>query len=453
VVHGGAFVIDEVPVVLELGRLQTADDSSGNKSGTSDKAAVAQMADFSKLSGRITQRERIKLVPGATATLDFDLPMLSEGLWVGRVTVEYDDDLGFDNRRYFSISAAPPYRVLVVKGDDTENALLSETYFLETALRLATPGEAYSDNPFAPDVLENTEGGSLPELSDYASIVLANVAKLSPESAARIARFVQAGGGLLVFSGDQISEKNCVSLRDAGLTVGQIGQTQITRDLPWRLDQWNEKHLIFQEFSDPQHGDLRQLIFAAYTKIVPASDASVLASFRTGDPAVIERPLGKGTILWFTTSCGRDWSNWSTTRLFLPIVHQLIGYQVGLSAGGHVRGRLVDAERKENAQAQDGNRPTTAAATTFPSSPGVVLNERYAEVVNISPRESETEASTHKDFEDRFGIHFVDSNDSALTKLSEKEVEFRPDEIWHWVACLVLCGVLLEGFIGNRTTA
>lgn len=344
--------------------------------------------------------------------------------------------------------------MLVVKGEETENPLMSETYFLEAALRLASPGEAFESNPFAPEVLAIGDRMSLPNLADYDSVVLANVANLSRDSVASLANFVRAGGGLLVFSGDQISEKSCAVLQEAGMTVGKIGSTQVTRDLPWRLDQWDEKHLIFQELSDPQHGDLRQLIFAAYTKIVPAPDARVLASFRTGDPAVVERQLGKGTVLWVTTSCGRDWSNWSGTRLFLPIVHQLIGYQVGLSAGGRVRGRLIDAERKAviGEQPTESTRPPTAA--TAARTPGIVQHERFAEVVNVSPRESETDASTRKDFEDRFGIHFVDSSGSTMAQLiTEKEVEFRPDEIWHWVACVVLCGILLEGFVGNRTTA
>ena len=82
----------------------------------------------------------MKLEPGSTITLDFDLPALSEGLWQGRVTAEYDDDLPFDNQRYFAISATPAYRVLVVTGEADGASVTSETYFLDAALRLAEMG-------------------------------------------------------------------------------------------------------------------------------------------------------------------------------------------------------------------------------------------------------------------------------------------------------------------------
>lgn len=454
VVHGGAFTLEEVTVVMEIGRTQ---ENGTRTSADQNRKAVAegQYADYAKLAERVTKRERVKLVPGAAISLDFELPPLSAGLWLGRITIEYDDDLAFDNRRYFAIAAAPAYRVLLIKADETDNPLQSETYFLEAALRLARPEEAFANNPFAPDVFAYASGAGLPNLATYDAVVLANVPNITSGDASKLAGFVRSGGGLLVFTGDQTSDKNCATLQGAGLTPGQIGEVQITRDLPWRWGKWDDKHLIFQDLSDPQHGDLRQLIFAAYTKINPGPESRVIAEYRNGDPAVLERPLGKGTILWVTTSCGRDWSNWSDTRLFLPIVHQLIGYQVGLAAGGPVRPRLVDAEPKPLTESKP-EAPTAAtqSSPTIRTNPGILQFERFVEVINVSPRESETEASTHQDFEDRFGIRFVDSDGLASAQLkSQQDVEFRPDEIWHWVACLIVGVVLLEGFVGNRTTA
>lgn len=32
-------------------------------------------------------------------------------------------------------------------------------------------------------------------------------------------------------------------------------------------------------------------------------------------------------------------------------------------------------------------------------------------------------------------------------------VELQQDELWHWVGCVLLGVMLLEGFVGNRTTA
>ncbi|MBC7821143.1 MAG: BatA domain-containing protein [Planctomycetaceae bacterium] len=454
VLHGGTFALEDVAIVLEIGRVEA--QGLGIRGQEVEKNS--RRTEFAKLAERITKRERVKLEPGATVTLDFELPALGEGLWQGRVTVEFDDDLPFDNQRFFAISATPAYRVLVVSGESDGSAITSETYFLDAALRLADLGDSYSASPFAPTLATYVDGASLPKLSDFDVVVLANVADVSKPDADQLASFVRSGGGLLVFTGDRVSAKSCSTLTDAGLTVGEIGDTKVTNDLPWRLTQWDDKHPIFEPLSDPQHGDLRRLIFAAYTKLTPSADTNVLAQFSTGDPAVLERRVGEGTMLWVTTSCGRDWSDWCRSRLFLPTVHQLLGYEVGLTSGGRVRSRLVDAEPKT---AVGGQRPKVRAAEprdsdalTSAAIPGVDQFERFAEIINTSPRESDTDRCTRQEFEDRFAVKFVEeagTTDSQAAVLGN--VELQQDELWHWVGCVLLGVMLLEGFVGNRTTA
>ena len=473
VLYGGAFALNEVSVVLEIGRVEER-QSGSERQGASRRLSLnpdprlaprgSEMADFSKLAERITKREKVKLEPGATVMLDFELPALSEGLWQGRVTVEYDDDLPFDNQRFFAISATPAYRVLVLNGGEHDSSVSSETYFLETALRLAAEGESFSESPFAPTVLPFTEETTLPKLSEFDAVVLANVGGMKKADAAQLASFVRSGGGLLVFTGDKVSEKSCSALTQEGLSVGKIGEPKVTVDLPWRLTKWDESHPVFQPLSDPQHGDLRRLIFAAYTQVVPSKDASVLMEFGTGDPAILERKLGDGTMVWVTISCGRDWSDWSRTRLFLPLLHQLLGYEVGMTQGGRVRTRLVDTERSQGSEvrAAEQQKVTSSAAlssealtsATLTSFPGVFQFERYSEVVNVSPRESETERCSRQEFEDRFAMKFVDEEGASANQLADLgHIEFQQDEIWHWAACALLGVLLLEGFVGNRTTA
>ncbi|MDB5348453.1 MAG: hypothetical protein JWP89_6830 [Schlesneria sp.] len=466
VLNAGTFALNEVAIVLEIGRVEVADDRSvSERSRTESK--VLPNTDFAKLAERITKRERVKLEPGSTITLDFDLPALSEGLWQGRVTAEYDDDLPFDNQRYFAISATPAYRVLVVSGEADGASVTSETYFLDAALRLAELGDSYSASPFAPTLMSYVDGASLPKLSDFDATVLVNVPNITPLDAASLASFVQGGGGLLVFTGDNVTAASCAALTHAGLSAGEIGEIKVTNDLPWRLNHWDAKHPVFEPLSDPQHGDLRRLVFAAYTKVTPAKDASVLAQFSTNAPAVLERRVGNGTVLWVTTSCGREWSDWCRSQLFLPTVHQLLGYEVGLTAGGRVRMRLVDVEsRSPNPADEEQNGPipsseasfsTTAKSDALPRAalrPGVEQSERYAEVINTSPRESDTDRCTVKEFEERFAIKVVEGNGTSVIEAKGPgNVELRQDEFWHWVAYALLAVLLLEGFVGNRTTA
>lgn len=453
ILHGGAFALEATPIVLEIGKLPAAE--TGGRAGD-----AASRIDFARLTGRITQRERAKLEPGSSVTVEFDLPPLTEGEWQGRVTVEYDDDLAFDNQRFFAISSAPAYRVLIVGSEESDRGMLAETHFLETSLRLAPPDESYSESPFAPELLTYAEGATLPPLGGYAAVVLANPGPLAANDADQLAAFVRSGGGLVVFTGDRLKADSAKPLIAAGLGVGAVGEIRSTTDLPWRIAKWDRKHPIFQPFNDPQSGDLRRLIFAAHTELTPAPEAQVLAEFDSGAAAIVGRAVGDGSVLWVTTSCGRDWSNWATTRLFLPIVHQLLGYEVGLTAGGRVRSGLIDGANSaaatsavEPAAAERPKAESSPAPETREGIPGVLQHDRYLEVINTSPRESETESCTPDDFENRFAMTFVDDNATTDELVQPQIVDERKDEQWHWVACLLLGLLLLEGFVGNRTTA
>jgi hypothetical protein len=453
VLHGGAFAVEGIPLVLEIGRLPDE---------TPDwKVPVAERrVDFASISGRITQRERVTLEPGGSTTIEFEVPALSEGNWQGRVFLEYDDDLAFDNQQYFAVSATPAYRVLVVSGQ-TEDAspLVGETHFLEAALRLATPGESYSQSPFLPELFLYHSNGTLPQLSRYEAVVLADVDQITPADSELIAAYVRSGGRLLIFLGDRTSSENLESLRSAGLSPGTLGPVESTRDVPWRIAGWDRKHPIFQPFNDPQHGDLRKLIFAASQRVAPADDVQVLATLDTGNPLLLEQHVGDGTALWVTVSCGRDWSDWTRTPLYLPIVHQLLGYEVGLTSGGRVRSQTLASvadtgerlsESEESASPKTNKRENEGE--TVEAAPGVDRLAGFVRVTNPSGRESETESCTPGDFEERFGLKFTEEG-AELAADAALVADERQDEFWHWLACAALGVLLFEGFVGNRTTA
>ena len=274
------------------------------------------------------------------ASLRFDLPPLAEGLWQGAVAIEAEDDLPLDNRRPIALLASPPYQVLLIDGRPSNSPILASTYFLEAALRLAEPGELNPTSPFEPRAI--AAGDALPNLDKFDVVVLSDAADLDAKAARKIADFVDRGGGLLVFCGENVTAEHCRSLEAAGLTVGTIQGIDHAADLPLRLKEWDAKHAIFAPFSDPQLGDLQRLSFSACTRITPADDSAVLAAFREGTPAAIERRRGQGSIVWFTSTCDRTWGDWTRSRLYLPLMYQFLGHQTGLLAGGCVRQAVLE---------------------------------------------------------------------------------------------------------------
>jgi hypothetical protein len=362
------------------------------------------------------------------------------------VAIETEDDLPADNLRHVALLASKPYQVLLVDGRVSSSPVLSSTYFFESALRLAPPGELYSASPFEPRMMDASE--SLPDLEKFDVVVASDVANWDRSAARALAEFVTRGGGLLVFTGENVTAEGTTELAAAGLTVGQIQGVQHSTDLPIRLATWDSKHPIFAPFSDPQLGDLNRLSFTACTKIAPDKDAAVLAKFRSGQPAVLEKRIGKGSVVWFVSTCDRRWSDWTRSRLYLPLAYQLLGHQSGLSAGGRVRQEVLET------QGIVGSRGTALKLAGQALAPGVHAQDGYTLVVNTSPREAETDRATAEEFATRFGLKIADDAAEAQVAQPERIVagtELIDSELWPWLAGLLLATLLAEGLVANRT--
>lgn len=409
----GAFPIEEQIVTLTLGQ--------GDK--------------------KVSVQKRMKLEPQAIVTADLIADGLTSGLWTGTIQLDsVTDDLAFDNLRYVAVMVDEQIPVLVVDGRPGEVAMLAGSYFLDAALRLAPPGQKYAGSPYQTTVIGYADGATLPDLDRFQVVALTNVADLSKADATKLRAFVSDGGGLLVFCGDKVVKGSCQNLHAADLTTGEIVGTETAIDLPWRFESWNEKHTVLEPFNDPQHGDLRRLIFRGITRCRLNEDSTAIASFRGNVPAVVERTIDKGRVLWFLSACDRQWSDWTRTRLFLPFVHRLTGRLSGLTDGGPVRELLIDSDH----------------VTTADTVPGVISKGRFWEVVNCSPRESEGGYCTVDEFADRFGLSLATS-DSELADVvpikAKAGLDLRQDELWPW-CLLALAGILLsESFLANRTLA
>jgi hypothetical protein len=372
---------------------------------------------------------------GAAATVEFKASSLPEGLWRGHVEASPSgDELPFDDRRFLALAVAPPARVLLVDGDPGRSSYESETFFLQAALRLAPPGERYAKTPFDPRSADLVGSATLPDLARTEAVVLANVEDLNAPDAARLGEFVERGGGLVVFTGDHLRPGAATALRAAGLTVGEVAGPANATELAWRLDRWDAKHPVFKPFADPEHGDLRRPVFTTITRIKPDQEARVLAWFRGGEPALLERAKGRGKILWFTSACDRAGGDWPRSRMYLPMLHQMIAYVSGLTEGGRIRQEIA------------------AGALA----PGVTESDGVFHVVNADPLESETARCTPKEFADRFGFRLPDPAPAVAAAHGtggNADERLRSDELWPWLALSVVGLLLLENFLANRTAA
>jgi hypothetical protein len=383
---------------------------------------------------KVEQTQTVTLPPAARQPVRFNLPITKPGLYQGYVEVAGEDDFPLDDRRWLALDARLPDRLLLVDGQPGVSVFANETYYLEAALRLRLADQGAPLTPYEPERLAWDGAARLPDLAPFRLVALCNVAGLPVEDVTRLGACVAGGGRLLIFTGNQVQADNYEPLRQAGLLPAAVEGTSGPET--FRFDTWDKEHPIFRPLSDPQQGDLRRVAFRHITRLRPQPGAKVLAAAQGGKPLLVEGKLGRGAVLLVASAADRDWSDWPQSRLYVPLVHQIVGY---------LTERLPENQRVRPALAGPGrDRP-----------PGVTREGEAVVVRNLDPRESEIERLTAEEF--RQALHLPEPEhtaaDSGTAAVPRPAGEQRPDELWVYVVWGLLLVLVVEVFVANRTHA
>jgi hypothetical protein len=380
------------------------------------------------------QVQKVTVAPGVRQAVHFSLPIQKPGLYRGFVEVVAEDDFPLDNRRWLAFEARAPDRVLLIDGEPGRTVYGNATYYLETALRLRLPRKGGSITPYEPERLTWASNASLPDLRPFRLVVLCNVAAVPEDDLARLQAFVAAGGGLLIFSGKNVQPAGYHPIERLGLLPASIEGTA-GPDF-FRFADWDKGHPILKPLSDPQQGDLRRLNFQRLTRLKLSAAAKVLATAQGGEPLLVEGKLERGTILLFASTADRDWSSWPQSRLYVPLIHQMVGY---------LSERLPENQRVREEPTGPGRE----------NPPGINQAEGFTTFRNIDPSESDMERVSEQKF--REACHLPDIN-TAVKKAAASGSKIpadneRPDELWVYVVWALLFVLVGELFVANRTHA
>ena len=254
-----------------------------------------------------------------------------DGTPVAAVQIRADDDvLEADNRFVIPIQGDASVETLVVNGEPSSVAYTDEIFFLERALN----PKRDSVSAIVP-VVTTREGFEAKDLKGFDVIILANVSHVSAGAAERLQKFVEGGGGLLITAGDQI-DSQAYNQQLGGLLPKPLrGLKQLaTRDDPdapvkiTRFGAMKRQHPVFQVFDLPGGDTLQSAVVFSYLLLEPtaAAESDTLLSFKDAAPALIERRVGKGRVLLFTTGVDLDWTDLPTRTAYLPLVQRTVNY-------------------------------------------------------------------------------------------------------------------------------
>lgn len=284
----------------------------------------------------------VLLPDGQVVSIFADLP--PEGQAMERVTVPRqaeggvgearcdDPDLPADDARYFHLPQVGASRVLVVDGDPGETPIRSEVYFVERALAPWGAGRS----GVTPEVVPPLGLLDL-DPEEHQVVFLANVADPRP-FAANLLEFVQKGGSVVISGGANVSPERYNSAL-GGLLPSGIRRVE---DLAARgepgvaLVPPSTDIELFEPFARSGRAAFSEvrsrkvLLLDPYTE---SSSVRTLLRYDTGVPALVERRVGQGRVLLWTSTVDYDWSTLPTQAVFMPLVQRIVSYLGGESAG------------------------------------------------------------------------------------------------------------------------
>lgn len=385
----------------------------------------------------------------------FAVPVPKEGGAAEQITLRGDDE-EFDNTAYV-IPPAQQRATLLWIGSDVAEDVRQPLFFLRRAF-VETPRVSVQVQAVAP------AAPLLPNDVKAASAIFI-VDPISRESAAALREEAMSGKTLL------FAPKTASGGPTLGALIGREG-VNLVEARPNNYAMFAEidfQHPLFAPFADPRYSDFTKIHFWKYRKLDAASvpGSRVIAKFDTGDPALLEVPLGKGRLYILTSGWQPDDSQLAVSSKFVPLLWSLLEQSGGVatfttqfSVSDPVTlpaGLGATAIRTPAGSSQ----PLDAKSTEFTetSQPGIyeltggARPQRFA--VNLDPNESRTTPLAPDELE-QLGVPIARPKLEAATPVEKKtllqgiETENR-QKLWRWFIAATLAVLLAETALAGWT--
>jgi len=281
------------------------------------------------LDGERVAQASADLVPDVPATVRLTATPQRRGWLRGEVRTEADE-FEWDNTRYLTLHVPETRRVLLVEGTNQRADLV------ELALGLGGEQTRFAVTTVAESAL------AAQTLDAFDVVVLVGPESLASGERAALARFVQSGGGLMVFPSERAEAADYDALFAAlgggslGAGVGTLGGASPVAQFG-RVDL---EHPLFEGvFEDGLQSSVESpTITFARPYVHGAGDENTLIDLTTGAPFLQEIRSGGGTALVFAVAPDPRWGDFPVRGLFVPLLYRAVYY---LAADADVSESLV----------------------------------------------------------------------------------------------------------------
>ncbi|HCV42281.1 MAG TPA: hypothetical protein DGH68_02265 [Bacteroidetes bacterium] len=429
------------------------------------------------VDGSRVMQHSLDIEARGSGTAEFSITPKRRGFLQGYAQLE-DDALETDNRRYFAFNVPEKINVLMIGGkpQDTRLAFLALTLGGDSSLAgLFTTVQATQEQLSSLDI------------NKFNVLVFCGVKAFTATESDRIAQFVKAGGGMMMFPGDEsnVVNWNETILAKLGIPASEPahGETPGTDQSSFlSFEKVDYSHPLFEGlFEQPTPGKESQATIESprvYKAIKPrvGENGRTIIGLSDGSSFFTEYSAGMGHVLLFSVEANIGWSDFPVKGLFAPLLHRSIVYLAGgeQSATSGIAGENIKAAVRTKTPAGKGSyvfrSPAGIEERTVPHAnmtSGLSLFESsatteagvyelrngnetlHASAVNIDPEESDLRHATDEElasFWKRVGVNDdqarrLRTSDNLETTILEARLGV---ELWKYLVLLAVIIALIE---------
>jgi hypothetical protein len=399
------------------------------------------------LNNKVLQTKTADVPMGGRAQVEFvglDAPY---GFSRGEVRVEGADVLPADDRFYFAVERTDPRKILFVDDGRHPRAQLYYRAALDSA----------GDAAFQLEVVR-PEVASSQELSHYAFVVLDDIGTVTATLEEALKKYVNAGGSVLIALGPASAAQPKVPLTDESIEAASYAGRE------------GDRFFNVSEI-DAGHPALRNVERFAGMKVYQAihvtpSKSRVLARLNDQTPLLLERQLGEGKVLVFTSTFDNSNNDLPLHASWVPFVERTAGYLAGSGAEQPVNlvvDSYVELRTADNKSAAaevldpDGKRLLSLEEATTARN-FAVTKEGFFELKTASGRH--TLLAAHADRresdlavipQETLDLWRATGGDQSTPGASGGESrDKKPWPLWPWLLLLLLMVAMAESLVADR---
>jgi hypothetical protein len=407
-------------------------------------------------NGKVLETKDLKVPANGRATVEFLALDAPYGLTRCEIRVDGADVFPQDDRWLFAVERADPKPALLVHADNDNNTPL----YVKTAL------ESSSEAAFKLESIANNQTGNL-DVPKFAFVILADPGPLPERFVEALTKYVQGGGSVLMALGKNTTPGRHLAIAD--LQVMALHTIVPDREAVLTVASADSSYPAFARAQNWGGVDFFQSVRLQLPQTSP--DIRIAAKLSDGSPLLLDRKIGEGHAIVFTSTFDNISNNLPIEPVWLPFLDQLTHEMGGIGSGqGTYRvGSFVDLRtaKEKNVPVEivgpgpDGKSDQrllslaeSAKASTFQFPSQGFFDIRRAsgreELAAVNPDRRESDFSIIPNDTLELWKNTGVASKTAPGTTSGSGTKEDNAELWWWVLAMLAILAVAESIMGNR---